>query len=224
MKHPILIAETRKILGKKVKQLRREGFLPANVYGKGLASKAVQVKLSDFQAVFKEVGATGVVDLKVGDSKHPVLVKNLQMDYFANLPLHADFYQVNLKEKVKSMVPVELTGEARAVKEKIGVLLQTISEVEVEALPDRIPEHIEVNVEALVEIGAGITVGDLKAEEGVEILTDAGVTIARIAEPAKEEPVEVPAEAAVETEAAAGGEVASESGSKTGEGKIVEKK
>jgi large subunit ribosomal protein L25 len=195
MKHPVLIAEERKILGKKVKQLRREGLMPANVYGKGLASQAVQVKLSDFQAVSKEVGATGVVELTVGDEKRPVLIKNLQMDYFNNLPLHADFYQVNLKEKVKSQVPIVLVGEARAVREKVGVLLQTISEIEIEALPDKLPEHIEVNVEGLGEIGAGITVEDLKVGEGVEVLTDAAVIIARIAEPAKEEPVEAPTEA-----------------------------
>ena len=224
MKHPVLIAEERKLLGKKVKQLRREGLMPANVYGKGLASVALQVKLSDFQVVFKEVGATGLVQLKIGNEKRPVLVKNIQMDYSTSLPLHADFYQVNLKEKVKAMVPVELTGEASAVKEKIGVLLQTISEVEVEALPDRIPEHIEVNIEALGEIGAGITVGDLKVEEGVEVLTDAGVTIVRIAEPAKEEPVEVPAEAGAEGQSEAGGK-ASGSDSTSGEdNKTSEKK
>ena len=223
MKHPVLIAEERKILGKKVKQLRREGFLPANVYGKGLNSKAVQVKLSDFQVVFKEVGATGVVDLKVGDSKHPVLIKNLQMDYSTNLPLHADFYQVNLKEKVKSMVPVQLVGEARAVKEKIGVLLQTISEVEVEALPDRIPEYIEVDVKELAEIGEGIEVGDLKIGD-FEILTDAGVTIARIAEPAKEEPVEVAPETVEGGEAGTGEKASPESSSATTEDKDTKKK
>lgn len=218
MKHPVLIAEVRKILGKKVKQLRRDGLMPANVYGKGLDSIALQVKLSDFESVFKEVGTTGLVELKVGDKKRPVLVKNLQKDYFKDLPLHADFYQVNLKEKVKSQVPLQLIGEARAVREKIGDLLQTISEIEIEALPDRIPEYIEVNVEDLGEIGAGITVGDLKIEEGVEVLTDAAVIIARIAEPAKEEPVEAPVESGTEGQVETGGK-ASGSDSTSGEDK-----
>lgn len=194
MKYPVLSADARTVLGKKVKQLRKTGFLPANVYGKGLASKALQVKLPDFQAIFKAVGETGLIDLQVEGKSHPVLIKNLQIDYFNNIPLHADFYQVNLKEKVKTMVPVELVGEAKAVAEKIGVLLQTLSEVEIEALPDRIPENIEVNIEQLAEIGSGITVADLKAPEGVVILTDPGVTIARISEPQKEEPVVAPAE------------------------------
>lgn len=198
MKHPVLNAETRTILGKKVKQLRKLGLLPANVYGKGLSSKSLQVKISDFQDIFKQVGETGLIELNVDKKTHPVLIKSVQIDYIKNNPIHADFYQVNLKEKVKAMVPIELTGEAKAVTEKIGILLQTLSEVEIEALPEKIPDHIKVNVEHLAEIGAGITTGELKIEEGVILLTDQDITIAKIAEPAKEEPVEaveeVPAE------------------------------
>lgn len=203
MKYPLLNGDVRKLLGKKVKQLRRDGLIPANVYGKGLASQAIQVKLPDFQVIFKQVGETGLVELKVDGKSHPVLVKNLQMNYLTETPLHVDFYEVNLKEKVKTMVPVVLVGEAKAVVEKIGVLLQTLSQVEVEALPDRIPENIQANVEKLDQIGSGITVADLKVEEGIAILTDPGVTIARIAEPAKEEVVVVAEKAAVEGEAAA---------------------
>lgn len=217
MKHPVLNAEPRTILGKKVKQLRRKGLLPANVYGKGLASKALQVPVSEFQTIFKQVGETGLVELKVEGTVHPVLVKNLQMNYSSRTPLHADFYQVNLKEKVKTMVPVELIGEAKAVTEKIGVLLQTLNEVEIEALPDRIPENIEVNIEALAEIGAGINVGDLKLAEGITVLTDPGITIARITEQQKEEVAAVPEEVPAE------GEAAAEEGSKPTETAKTEK-
>src|SRR6267378_2393675 len=147
MKNPVLISEPRTVLGKKVKKLRREGLLPANVYGKGLSSTAIQVKMADFQAVFKEVGETGLIDLKVGADSKPVLIKNLQMEYPLHTPLHVDFFQVNLKEKVKTMVPVVLTGEPTAVTEKLGILLQTLAEVEIEALPAELPENIEVSVE-----------------------------------------------------------------------------
>lgn len=193
MKYPVLNAETRKVLGKKVKKLRREGILPANVYGKGLESKALQVKLTDFNEVYDKAGETSLVDLKVEGKSHPVLIKSLQIDYARNLPMHADFYQVNLKEKVRTMVPVIVEGEAKAVVDNIGVLLTTLAEVEIEALPDRIPEHISVNVESLAQIDDSITVGDLKTEEGIEILTDPGVTVVKIAEPAKEEEPEVAA-------------------------------
>jgi large subunit ribosomal protein L25 len=187
MKHPLLVAEDRTVLGKKVKKLRREGLLPANVYGKGLDSHALQVKLSDFQAIFKEVGETGLVDLQFDGKTKPVLVKNLQMNFRSNTPLHVDFYQVNLKEKIKTMIPVVLTGEAKAVTDKVGQLLQTLSEVEIEALPDELPENIEVSVEHLAALEEQLTVGDLKTPEGVTLLTDPGQVIAKIAELVVEE-------------------------------------
>lgn len=188
MKHPLLKAEERKVLGKKVKKLRREGFLPGNVYGKGLPSYALQVKLSDFETIHKEAGETGLVDLSYDGKTKPVLIKNLQMNHATRTLLHVDFYQVNLKEKVKATVPVVLTGEAKAVTDKIGLLLQTLSDVEVEALPDKLPENVEISVEHLAEIGEQITVADLKAPEDVAILTDPSQTVAKVAEPVVEEP------------------------------------
>lgn len=207
MKHPQLEAQKRTILGKKIKQLRREGILPANVYGKELSSVALQLPVADFMAVFKEVGETGLVDLTVEGSKKPVLIKNIHMDFRTNLPLHADFYQVNLKEKVKTMVPLVLTNESPAVADDIGTLLQTLNEVEVEALPEALPENIEVSIESLAAVDDQITVGDLKAPEGVTILTDEGQVVAKIAEiVVEEEPV---AEESTE-EGAAEGETSSE--------------
>lgn len=201
MKHPVLKAENRTVLGKKVKKLRREGLLPANVYGKGLASKALQVKLADFLTIYKEVGETGLVDLQIDGKAKPVLIKNLQMNFQTRTPLHTDFYQVNLKEKIKAMVPVHLTGEAKAVAEKVGMLLQTMSEIEVEALPDKLPEHIEVNIENLSAVDDHITVADVVAPEEVIIATDPNQTIVRITEFAKVEEPEVEAEAEAETPA-----------------------
>ncbi len=216
MKRPLLHAEERKILGKKVKKLRKEGVLPCNVYGKGLTSLALQVKLDDFQTVFKEVGETGLIDLTVNGDAKPVLIKNLQMNYKFQTPLHADFYQVNLKEKVKAMVPLTLIGEAQAVIDKVGLLLQTLSEVEIEALPDQLPERIEVPVEHLAAIDDHITVADLKTPEGVAILTDPGQAVAKISELVVEEPEPAPAEEAApaEGEAAAEGEQAKTEGAK----------
>lgn len=210
MKRPVLVAEERKILGKKVKKLRREGFLPANMYGKNLSSVALQVKITDFMPLYKEVGATGVIDLQFAGKAKPVMVKNLQMNFDSHLPLHADFYQVNLKEKIKATVPVVLTGEAKAVTEKVGMLLQSLSDVELEALPDNLPENIEIDVENLSELGDQITVGDLKAPEGVEILTDPAQTIAKIAELTVAEPE--PEEEAAETEEGEAAEETSEEG------------
>ena len=206
MKHPLLVAEERTILGKKVKKLRREGLLPVNVYGKGVPSTSLQVKLHEFQDVYKQVGETSLLDLKYGDVTKPVLIKSLQLDYKTFTPLHVDFYQVNLKEKIKTMVPVVLAGEAQAVKDNAGVLLQQLSDVEIEALPEGLPENIEVSVENLAAVGDQITVGDLKAPEGVVILTDPGQLIAKIGELTVAEPEAE--EEAVEEGAAEGGEEA----------------
>jgi len=210
MKRPQLQAEERTILGKKVKKLRREGYLPGNVYGKGLESQALQVKLSDFESIYKEVGETGVIDLSFDGKTKPVLVKNLQKNYETNTLLHVDFYQVNLKQKVKATVPVVMAGEAKAVTDKVGLVLQNLNEVEVEALPDNLPEHVEVSIEHLAEIGEQITVADLKAAEGVEILTDPAQTVAKVVEETVEEP---------EPEAPAEGEEGTEGETPEGEGK-----
>ncbi len=169
----------RKVLGKKVKKLRRERILPANIYGRDFKSLSVQAPLKDFEKVFKEAGETGLVDLQVDSQTIPVLIHNVQTDYLGN-PLHADFYKVNLSEKVKTMVPILIVGEPKAVVDKIGLLMNIMSEVEVEALPEALPEHIEVNVENLALVDEQITVGDIKAPEGVAILTESSQVIIKI--------------------------------------------
>ncbi|MBI4080878.1 MAG: 50S ribosomal protein L25 [Candidatus Levybacteria bacterium] len=235
MKHPKLTVTARTVLGKQVKKLRREGILPANVYGKDLQSLPVQVPLKDFEAVFKEVGETGLIDLQVDGQSRPVLVKNLQMEHPQRLPLHVDFFQVNLKEKVKTMAPLETVGEPTAVTEKIGLMLQQISEIEVEALPGDLPEKIEVPVEHLAAIGDAVTVADLKIPADVTVLTDPGQTVVKIDELVVEEPEpveEAPAEGeegaaegeAAEGEAAEGEEGKAETGEKEASGAKEEKK
>lgn len=188
MKHAELKAEKRTVLGKKVKKLRREGLLPANVYGKGLQSTAIQVKLSEFQKVHKEAGETGVINLEFDGKTKPVLIKSMHFNYESNTPLHVDFYQVNLKVKVKAVVPIVLIGEAKAVTEKAGLLIQSLNEVEVEALPDKLPENVEVNVEQLAVVGDQMTVEDIKTHPDVSILTDASQTVVKVNELITEEP------------------------------------
>lgn len=222
MKHTQLKAEVRAVLGKKVKKLRREGILPANIYGKGLESTSVQVLTKEFVSVYDEVGETGLVDVMIDGKRHPVLIKNVHMNYHTHSPLHADFYQVNLKEKVKTMVPLTIVGEAQAVTDKVGLMIQPLSEVEVEALPEELPETIEVPVESLAAIDEQVTVGDLTAPEGVTILTDAAQTVVKIAELVVEEPEEeVPAEA---TEGEAGSEETTASEGETSEEASSEEK
>lgn len=214
-----LTVEKRDILGKTVKKLRREGILPANIYGKDIKSLAVQLPQKEFEKVFKDVGETGLVDVAVNGQVKPSLIHNVQYDYLRN-PLHADFFQVNLKEKVKTMVPIEIIGEAKAVVDKIGLLLQPISEVEVEALPEDLPEHIEVNVETLAAIDEQITVADIKPPKGVSILTDPDQVVVKIGELiSKEAQEQADAEVAAAEAAKATSDVAkAEGAAETAEG------
>lgn len=182
MKRLTLAVEKRKILGKNVKKLRKENILPANIYGKDIKSLSVQVPYKDFEKVYKEAGVTGIIDVEVGDEVRPSLIHNVQQDYYNHKLLHADFFQINLKEKVKTMVKVVATGEPKAVSEKLGLLLQPLSEVEIEALPTDLPDKIEVNVQPLAEVNDQITVGEIKLPTGVTILTEPGQIVAKIGE------------------------------------------
>ncbi len=182
MKHPKLVVQKREVVGKAVKKLRKEGILPANIYGKDLKSIPVQVPTKEFQGLYKQVGKTGLVDVELDGAIHPVLIHNIAMNYLTDMPLHADFFKVNLKEKITSQVPVVLVGEAQAVTDKVGMLITPMSEVEVEALPEELPENIEVNVEKLAAIDDQITAGDVKAPKGVTILTDPAQVLVKVAE------------------------------------------
>ena len=181
MKRHQLKVEKRTVLGKLVKKLRRDGILPCNIYGKGIESTAVQVPLKEFDAVYKEAGETGLVDVALGEKTIPTLIHNMQKDFRGNV-LHADFFQVNLKEKVKTMVPLEIVGEPKAVLDKVGLLMNILSEIEVEALPADLPENIEVNVEHLANVDDQITVADLKVPAEVTVLTEPEQVISKIGE------------------------------------------
>ncbi len=188
MQKHVLKVEKRDVFGKKLKFLRRAGIIPANIYGKGTASVAVQLPLKDFIETYKVTGETGLLELQLGDEKRPALVHTVQLDYVANTPLHVDFYQVNLKEKVTTMVPVHLTGEPTAVTEKLGTLLHMVSEVEVEALPTDLPEKFEVDITHLAAVDDQVTVADLPKVQGVEVLTEPSQIVAKIAELVAPEP------------------------------------
>ena len=229
MKHPKLVVEKRLVLGKKIKKLRKQGILPANIYGKDIKSVAVQLPYKEFNVVFKETGETGLVDVELDKVIRPVLIHNVQYDHFTRDPLHADFFQVNLKEKVKTMVPVVVVGEPKAVADKIGLLLQPVSEVEVEALPEDLPEKIEVDVEHLATIDEQIMIEDLKLPTGVTVLTDSSQVVAKIAElvtKEAQEQAEKEAKEAEEAKAEEGAEApeAAEQGEEKPETSPVEEK
>ncbi len=186
-----LNASARKILGKKVKNLRKEGSIPANLFGKDIKSQALQVDDKDFRKVFRQAGETGIVEIKEDKETHPVLIHNVQLDPKTDLILHVDFHKVNLKEKITTHVPVVLEGESPAAKSGVGLVLQTLNELEVESLPADIPHEIKVDASKLTEVGQSIHVKDLKIDrEKVEVKNDPEATVVNVQTAEMKEEVE----------------------------------
>ena len=206
MKAIPLSAEVRKETGKQVKKLRQKGVLPATVFGHNLKSASLSVNAKDFTKVFHQAGETGLVELKYGTVSQPTLIADVQTHPVNRDILHIQFHAVSLTEKIKANVPLELVGESPAVANNIGLLLQTLNEIEVEALPTDLPEKISVNVSTLSEIGQQLTVNDLAILKGVEILTGKEEVVVKVAplisEEAKKEAEEAAAKAAAEAAAA----------------------
>ena len=158
-----LKAEERTIFGKKVKNLRKAGLIPAHVFGNTKEVEHVSVNLKDFALVYDQAGETGVIDLKIGAEKtRPVMVKDSQYNPVNGQILHIDFYQVNLNVAVTVPTPVVLIGEEpELVHAGEAIVLQTINELQVEALPGDLIEQIEVNIEVLKAVDDAITVENL---------------------------------------------------------------
>lgn len=190
-----LKAEKREIVGKKVKKLRKEGKLPVGVYGKEIKSEALSVPLKEFMAIYSKVGETGLVELEYGGKMQHVLISNLQIHPLSRQAVHAELHAVKLTDKIKANVPIQLVGESPAVKDGVGVLLQTLNEVEVEALPTDLPEAIMAEIGALLEVGQQIKVSDLKTIKGVVILTDGEETVVNVGSAVSEETAKEMAEA-----------------------------
>jgi large subunit ribosomal protein L25 len=202
-----LSAKNRTIVGRAVKHLRKSGEIPANVFGKNLKSVLVQINSKEFSKLHSQVGESTLVYLEVENEKdpRPVLIREVVLHPVSGSILHISFNQVDLKEKVTAPVSVELVGEAPAETSHLGILVQQLNEIEVEALPTDMPERIELDVSGLADVGASIIVGDIKISKNVTLLTPADTLVVKIEPLAKEEVVAapVPAEGEVPVEGAA---------------------
>lgn len=217
-----LKASTRELLGKRSRRLYGQGKLAAVVYGHNTKPTPLTLERLEFQKVFVKSGRTHLVDLLVdGERTEKVLVREIQTHPRRLGPIHVDFYQVNLQEKITVEVPVHLVGESAAVKRGDADVLQPVHMLRVECLPSDIPEAFEVDLGPLEEIESEFRVADLNVPKGVTVQLDPEELIVKIVhkrEMKVEE--EVPtAEAAVgaEGEAAAEGEAGAEEAAETKE-------
>lgn len=195
-----LSAEVRTVLGKKVKQLRRQGILPANIFGSDMPSQAIQLNSKEFHKVYKEAGTTHVIYITYDKKEVPVLVATTHSDPLSGEMLHADFKKVNLRQKVEAEVPVELTGEHDLVKSGEADVLLVRDMVRVEALPTKIPESFTIKIATLEGIGSHIIVADLPKSEDYTIIDEPETVIVQLSEAKKEEaePQESPSPDSVE--------------------------
>lgn len=196
-----LSAKTRKDLGKKVKALRKKGIIPGVLYGPKIKATALELDEKEFEKVYQEAGESSLITLEVAGKKekYPVLIHEVARDSLTEKPIHVDFYQPRLEEEVEVTIPIIFEGEAEAVKDLGGTLVKNISELEVKALPQKLPHEIRVNVAQLKSFEDNILIKDLKLPEGVKLSRAPEEILAFVAPPEKiEEELEKPVEEKVE--------------------------
>ncbi|HQG79201.1 MAG TPA: 50S ribosomal protein L25 [bacterium] len=156
-------AQKRETLGKKTKHIRKEGKIPAVVFGKDMNSTNISLDYNTFDKVYKESGETDLIDIKIGDEKIKVLIKDVQLDPVSGRISHVGFYKPDLTVKTEAEVPVEIVGEENneLIKSKVALALQLIQEIKVEALPEDIPHSFIVDVSNLNNIGDSVSISQL---------------------------------------------------------------
>mgnify|MGYP006283758663 CR=1 FL=1 len=193
-KQPKLKAEKRDLKGRKVNKLRKEDILPANIYGKGIDSQAVKLSQIDFEQTYDKIGETSVLslDIKGEDKERPVLISQVQFHPVSGNPIHVDFRQIDLKEKVIATVPVVLKGEAPA-EEKGAVIVKLIDQLDVQALPTDLPDKLELNISSLEDIGDSLSTEDFDIDrEKIDLQIDQEMEAVQAQEPREEEEIAPP--------------------------------
>jgi large subunit ribosomal protein L25 len=172
---------------KNLKKLRREGFIPAVTYGSDKESKDLKVNALDFKRAYEKAGENTVIEVEIdGKEKVSALIYDVQLDTLSGEFIHADLFQVDMKKEVEADVPLEFVGVAPAVKELGGVLVKAMDFVEVKCLPSEIPQNIEADLSLIKTFDDHVTVGDLKAKEGVEFTAEKDAVIASVTPPRSE--------------------------------------
>jgi len=161
----LLTVAPRKVFGKKLKQLRKQGQIIGNIYGPDFKSQAVVADFKDFHKVYRIAKETGIVYIQIEKNEIPVLMQNLQKHPITNKILHVDFRKVDLSKKIETEVPVKIIGVSEAVTQKGGVLLTQTGLLKIEARPEDLPPQIEINISILKEINQEIKVADLPKKD-----------------------------------------------------------
>ena len=183
-----ITAQKRTIFGKKTEALRRQGLVPAVIYGGKDASEAVSVPRKDFMKLWKESGESTVINISVeGGGVKQALIQEVTFDPVKTEPVHVDFLHVSGDKKIKTHVALAFSGDSEAVKALGGVLVKTLHEVEVEALPKDLPHELIVDIAKLATFEDHILLKDITMPKGVTLIGDSDTVVAKVNPPRTDE-------------------------------------
>lgn len=171
---PALRAQGRDILGKNVRFLRRQGLTPANLFGRGQESLALQIESRALDHALTQGAAYGLLDLTVDGDQSPraVVLRAVQRHPTTRVILHADLYQVEADRLMRAEVPLSLTGRAPAADVRGVMIVQQVHTLEVECLPAALPSSLEIDISSLAEADQALFVSDLRLPPGVTLRAD----------------------------------------------------
>lgn len=173
-----------------VEAMRKAGKIPAVFYGPKEKSTSITISTKDFIKAFKKAGESSVIILKEGNNEHETLIYDVDVHPITGAPRHADFYVIEKGKKVKVHVPLVFEGTSPAVKDKGGILVKVLRELEIEASPKDLPHELRVDISSLIELTSVITAKDIKIPVAVTLVANPEEIVASVAE-AKEEVEEV---------------------------------
>jgi len=179
----ILQAQKRDVTGKKVKALRRDGKIPAVLYGSEIEPISITLDYRKVWDTLREAGANTLLTIQMDGKEFIALVREQQREVITRNLLHVDFQAVSLEEMITTTVPIAVVGEAPAVSEYNALLVTELDELNIEAKAKNLPDFIEVDVSGLSEIGNNILIQDLKVSEDVKILEDPDEIVVVVASP-----------------------------------------
>jgi len=172
----------------KAKNLRKEHLIPAEYYGHGVKNMSLQMDYQAFRKLYKKAGSNTVIDLEIdGEGMKNVLIHNVSSHPVTDAYTHVEFINVRMDEEVTTTIPIRLEGQAPAVKDLAGILIQNLDGIEVTCLPKDLVHEIVVDIAGLVDFNSSITVADLKIPVGITVLDEPDASVAYVTEPQEEE-------------------------------------
>ncbi|MFC1686441.1 50S ribosomal protein L25 [Patescibacteria group bacterium] len=175
----------------KPKTIRKEGFVPAIIYGDKIKSQSLKVSQHDFIKAYRKAGVSNFIDLIIDKNNSiKVLVQEVQKDPITDDYLHVDFYQIRMDKEITTEVPLKFTGQSKAVKDEEGILVKNITELKITCLPKDLPASIEVDISPLENFEDNILIKDLKIGKELQVDAEPDEVVVTVDAPRSEEEIE----------------------------------